>query len=89
MERQEARSRREPLVPGPHPPCIRRGWEAMDTVNLQAEFRCRVQCLQGVPSFLRGQFRSVLVVSLEGQLTTQVTMPRSAAVGKFSDSRPA
>ena len=52
-------------MPGPHPPCIRRGWEAMETVNLQAEFRCRVRCLQGVPSFLRGQFRSALVVSLE------------------------
>ena len=65
MERQEAHSQPEPLVPGPHPPCIRRGWEAMDTVNLQAKFRCRVRCLQGVPSFLRGQFRSALVVSLE------------------------
>ena len=29
---------------------IRRGWEAMDTVNLQ-ELRGRVQCVQGVPSF--------------------------------------
>ena len=37
MERQEARSRPELHVPGPHPPCIRGGWEAMDTVNLKAE----------------------------------------------------
>ena len=64
QKRQEARSEPEPLVLGPHPPCSRRGWEAMDTVNLQAEFRCRVRCLQGVPSFFRGQFRA-LVVSLE------------------------
>ena len=35
------------------------------TVDLQAEFRCRVRCLQAVPSFLRGQFRMALVTSLE------------------------
>ena len=52
-------------MPGPHPPCIRRGWEAMDIVNLQEELRGRVRCLQGVPSFLRGQFRSASVASLE------------------------
>ena len=38
----------------------------------------------------RGQFRSALVASLEaGRLATQVTMPRSAAFGKFSDLFPA
>ena len=47
------------------PNCPRRGWEALDTVNLQVEFRCRVRCLQAVPSFLRGQFRMALVTSLE------------------------
>ena len=42
MEHQEARRRTEPPVLGPHPPCIRRGWEAMDTVILQKELRGRV-----------------------------------------------
>ena len=64
-DRQEARRRAELPVPGPHPPRIRRGWQALHTVDLQNEFRCRVRCLQGVPSFLRGQFRSVLVTSLD------------------------
>ena len=41
----------------------------MDGVDLQAEFRCRVRCLQGVPSFLRGQFRSALFTSLEAMRT--------------------
>ena len=71
-ERQEARIRAEFPVrgpPPPSPPCMRRGWEAMDTIDLQAEFRCRVRCLQGVPSFLRGQFRSALVTSLEAMRT--------------------
>ena len=38
----------------------------MDTVNVQVEFRCSVRCLQGVPNFLRGQFRSALVTSEGG-----------------------
>ena len=38
----------------------------MDTVNLQEELRGRVRCVQGVPSFLRGQFRSALAASLGG-----------------------
>ena len=53
IERQELRRRTEPPVPGPHPPS-----RGADIVNLQEELRGRVQCLQGVPSFLRGQFRS-------------------------------
>ena len=63
LERQRAEFGAEAPEYGPE--CIRRGWEAMDGVDLQAEFRCRVRCLQGVPSFLRGQFRSALVTSLE------------------------
>ena len=51
------------------PECIRKGWEAMYGVELQAEFRCRVCCLQGPLSFLRGQFRSALVTSLEAMRT--------------------
>ena len=47
------------------PICPRRGWEVMDMVDLHAEFRCRVRCLQAVPSFLRKQFRMALVTSLE------------------------
>ena len=42
----------------------RRGWEAMDMVDVQAEFRCRV-VVQALPSFLREQFRMALVTSLE------------------------
>ena len=45
--------------------CPRRGWEALDMVDLQAEFRCRVRCLQAVPSFLKEQFLMALVTSLE------------------------
>ena len=67
MERQRADFGAEPPKHGPE--CIRKGWEAMDGVDLQAEFRCRVRCLQGVPSFLRGQFRSALVTSLEAMRT--------------------
>ena len=59
LERQPAEFGAEAPEYGPE--CIRRGWEAMDGVDLQAEFRCWVRCLQGVPSFLRGQFRTALV----------------------------
>ena len=65
------------------PMCPRRGWEAMDMVDLQAEFRCRVRCLQAIPSFLRGQSGHNFG-GHEGGLATEVTMPRSAALGNSS-----
>ena len=58
MERQEARSRPELHVPGPHPPCIRRGWEAMDTIN------CRPSSAagSGVPKWqMRAELDDVLM----------------------------
>ena len=67
MERQSAEFGSEPPQHGPE--CIRRGWEAMDDVDLEAEFRCGVRCLHGVPSFLRGQFRSAFVTILEAMRT--------------------
>ena len=47
------------------PVCSRRGWEAIDMIELQAEFRFRVRCLQAVPNFLREQCRMALVTNLE------------------------
>ena len=57
--RQSSMSWRQSLGPI----CPPRGWEGLDMVDLQAEFRCRVRCLQTVPSFLRGQFQMALVTS--------------------------
>ena len=37
----------EPPEHGPE--CIRRGWEAVDGVDLQAEFRCRVRLFARCP----------------------------------------
>ena len=58
LERQQEQFSEFAADPQPLGPiCPRRGWEPLDMVDLQAEFRCRVRCLQAVPSFLRGQFR--------------------------------
>ena len=66
LERQQEQFKELAADPQPLGPiCPRRGWEALDMVDLQAEFRCRVRCLQAVPSFLREQFRMALVTSFE------------------------
>ena len=60
LERQQEQFNELAADPQPlGPMCPRRGWEALDMVDL-AEFRCRVRCLQAVPSFLREQFRMAL-----------------------------
>ena len=41
-----------------------RGWTALDSIDLVEECRVRVRCLQGVPAFLRGQFRTAMHFSL-------------------------
>ena len=66
------------------PICPRRGWEALDTVDLQAKFRCRVHCLQAVPSFLRGQFRMALVTSLEAMRAAYHSGDHTKKVSQFS-----
>ena len=70
------------------PVCSRRGWEAIDMIELQADFRCRVRCLQAVPNSLRWQFRMALVTNLEVMRAAYGTgdHAKNAAVGSSSDS---
>ena len=53
-----ARRRRLTLLP------TTRGWEPLDSLDLAAEYRVHVRCLQGVPAFLRGQLRGAYRTSL-------------------------
>ncbi len=41
------------------------GWASLDRFSLADEFKYRVRTLQGVPAFLRGQFRAAMRVSLK------------------------